>query len=64
MTPTTENTPQMKTPLFTEKMLLRLPKEMTGKLGRKAREVGQTANEFVREAIRKHLEDQDAQKRK
>lgn len=54
----------MKTPLFTEKMLLRLPKEMTGKLGRKAREVGQTANEFVREAIRKHLEDQDAQKRK
>ena len=64
MTPTTETTPQLKTPLVTEKMLLRLPKEMMGKLGRKAREVGQTANEFVREAIRKHLEGQDAQKRK
>lgn len=63
MTPPTENQ-QMKAPIFTEKMLLRMPKEMMGAVGRKAREVGQTANEFVREAIRKHLGDQDATKRK
>jgi predicted DNA-binding protein len=52
----TEQTKQPRFAIFTERLLLRLPKDMRESVGRTARDVGQTSNEFVREAIRLHLD--------
>lgn len=42
-------------PMFTEKLLLRLPKEMADAAKVAAREVGKTTSEFVRDALRAQL---------
>lgn len=42
-------------PIFTEQLLIRLSPEMRESIGKTSRVVGQTANEFVREAVRLHL---------
>ena len=45
-----------KLPLFTEGVLLRLTKDMRDSINRNSRSIGQTANEFIREAIRLHID--------
>jgi predicted DNA-binding protein len=42
--------------LFPESFLLRLPAEMRESIKYISRSIGQTGNEFIREAIRLHIE--------
>lgn len=44
-----------KGPLFTEKLLLRLPEELMAAVKVTARAMGKTTNEYVRDALRAYL---------